>query len=93
MEKMEIKRMNNNISLYNENLLIEEYKLTEAIDFRSLMNFLIKDELSNKYKLICDEDLNLNEEEHGLISIIKTIIEEYNMKIDEFDSFVNTMKK
>ena len=92
MEKVEIKRVHNNISDYYNNQLIEQYKLTEAIDFKGLMKLLIADELTNKFEYKIEDGLKLNDEEQTLISIIENIIDEYNGKINEFNEFVQTLK-
>ncbi len=92
MEKVEIKRVHNNISVYYNNQLIEQYKLTEAIDFKGLMKLLIADELTNKFEYKIEDGLKLNDEEQTLISIIENIIDEYNGKINEFNEFVQTLK-
>ena len=92
MEKVEIKRVHNNISVYYNNQLIEQYKLTEAIDFKGLMKLLIADELTNKFEYKIEDGLKLNDEEKTLISIIENIIDEYNGKINEFNEFVQTLK-
>lgn len=92
MAIIEIKRENSNICIFYNNNLIEQYKLTEAIDFKELMKLLINDELSNKFQCIMEENLNPNDEETSLISIINNIIDEYNSKIDEFSTFISTME-
>ena len=57
MKIIEIKRDNGNICIFYNNKLIEQYKLTEAIDFKELMKLLISDELSNKFQCNTDENL------------------------------------
>lgn len=92
MAIIEIKRENGNICIFYNNKLIEQYKLTEAIDFKELMKLLISDELSNKFQCNMEENVNPNDEETSLISIINNIIDEYNSKIDEFSTFISTME-
>lgn len=92
MKIIEIKRDNGNICIFYNNKLIEQYKLTEAIDFKELMKLLVSDELSNKFQCNIDENLNLSDEETSLISVVNNIIDEYNSKIDEFNTFVHTIE-
>lgn len=85
---MDIKIIKNNniIELKNNDNVIESYNLTNSIDFNKLMSFLIKDELNNKINLI-NENLNLSDQEKSLCKLIKTIIDNYNNKVDDFIEF------
>lgn len=75
------------ISLYCDETKIESYSLTEAIDFKKLMEFLIGNELSEKIELQVDFE-NPDEQENTLISLIRSIFEKYNDGVDELKSFI-----
>jgi hypothetical protein len=90
MEQIVLQRHNNNIAIFYKDNLIEEYFLTTAVDFNLLMKFFIKDELSNKFELCTSQDLQLSEEENVLIGIIKSIIDDYNLKSDDFLQFTKS---
>jgi hypothetical protein len=85
---MKIIRKDNNIELNHDGNTIETYKLDEAIDFKLLVEFLLKDELSTSYTL---EDFvdNPTNAEKDLISLVKDIIDKYNLKKSDFDKFIS----
>ena len=86
---MKMIRKDNTIELSHDVNLIETYKLDEAIDFKLLVEFLLKDEFSTSYTLEDFIDSPTNAEK-DLISLVKDIIDKYNLKKSEFDKFIST---
>lgn len=65
---------------------IESYDFDSEINFKKLVNYLLKKNLSEKVDLnVCVDDLS--EAEENLINLIKKIIDDYNDKVDEFETF------
>lgn len=79
-------KKDNVIYLYCGETEIEGYSLTEAIDFRKLMAFLIKNELSEKIDLLVEFE-NPDNQENTLISLIRSIVDKYNGGVDELKDF------
>lgn len=88
---MTLIRENGKVILKNTDQTVEEYSFKENIDLKELIEFLLKANLSSKYEL---ED-KLNEkstEEENLVSFIKSLINDYNDKVDEYNKFVEEQK-
>lgn len=79
-------KKDNFICLFCDETEIESYSLTEAIDFKKLMAFLIKNELSEKIDLLV-ELKTPNDQENTLISLIRSIVDKYNSGVDELELF------
>ena len=89
---MEIIKEQDNINLYNRNNLIETYNFSKDIDFKELVNFLLNENLNCKYTI--DQEFNdKTPEEEGLVSLINDILNDYNTKVDEYNSFVKEQQE
>lgn len=85
---MQLKMIKNDNVIYlcRNETEIESYSLAEAIDFKKLMAFLIKNELSEKIELLVELE-NPNDQENALISLIRSIVDKYNSGVDELKAF------
>lgn len=85
---MQLKMIKNDNVIYvcRNKTEIESYSLAEAIDFKKLMAFLIKNELSEKIELLVELE-NPNDQENALISLIRSIVDKYNSGVDELKAF------
>ena len=84
---MEIIKEQDDINLYNDKNLIETYNFSKDIDFKELVKFLLNENLKSKYTIDKEFDDKTPEEE-GLATLIKDILNDYNTKVDEYNSFV-----
>lgn len=83
---MEITKNGSKYQLMDSDLVIEEYDFESEINFKKLINYLLNKNLDSKIEnniKIVDAD----ETEKVLYSIIKDLIDDYNMKVEEFDEF------
>ncbi len=85
---METIRNNDAIELIHDGKKIETYKLDEAIDFKALVEFLLKDELSTNFSFK-DSVANPTIAEKEMISLLKEIIDKYNAKKSNFEQFLS----
>lgn len=83
---MEINRENIYIIIREDDNIIEKYSLTEEINFKGLVDYLLKKNLSNKVH-IESKVKDLTESEENLISLINKIIVSYNDKVEELVEF------
>lgn len=88
---MKLKLMKNDekyiLTNMTDSSVIEEYSLTNTIDFSRLMNFLFKDEFNNKMVLLkCDFEPSI--EEKSLITLLENVINKYNSNIDLYNQFL-----
>ena len=85
---MEIKKINENIVLVENEKTIEEYNFNSEINFSKLMKYLLDKNLSEEVVLNNQlEDTTYSEE--NLIKIIAIIIRNYNQKVKEFSEYKN----
>ena len=89
---MEIIKEQDNIKLYHDKNLIETYNFSKDIDFKELVKFLLNENLKSKYTINKEFDDKTPEEE-GLVSLIKDIFNDYNTKVDEYNSFVKSQQE
>lgn len=82
---MEIIKQNELIVL-KEDDIIEKYDLNEEINFKGLIIFLLKKNLSSKVHLE-DKIKEKTDIEENLIKLIYSIINDYNDKVVELDKF------
>ncbi len=85
---MEIIKKKNIIQLYFKNEIIEEYSFKLDIDFEKLIEFLLKDNLNTNFNLK-NNLKDMNTEEENLVNLINSIIDDYNIKVDEYKIFIN----
>lgn len=87
---MEIFRDKDAIVLKEQDI-IEKYSLNSEINFKGLINYLLKFNLSKKFKL--DNKINdMTDTEKNLVKLIESIINDYNEKVDELIKFKNDNK-
>ena len=89
---MEIIKEQATIKLSHDKNLIETYNFSKDIDFKELVKFLLNGNLQNKYTIEKEFDDKTSEEE-GLVSLIKDILNDYNTKVDEYNSFVKSQQE
>lgn len=88
---MTLVRENGKVILKNTDQTIEEYSFKENIDLKELIEFLLNANLSSKFEL--EDKLNeKSNEEENLVSFIKSLINDYNDKVDEYNKFVEEQK-
>ncbi|MFW6047438.1 MAG: hypothetical protein ACOCP4_06620 [Candidatus Woesearchaeota archaeon] len=81
-----IKRNENNIELLTEeDTIIETYKVDSEITFEGLIEYLIKLDFETKLNLVKLDDST--EKEELLVEMINRIIQDYNNKVEEFQTF------
>ncbi|HIR49577.1 MAG TPA: hypothetical protein IAB35_06340 [Candidatus Faecimonas gallistercoris] len=83
---MEIIKKNEAIQLVENQKVIEEYKFDNEINFSKLMEYLLSLNLSKKITLD-DKVSNKKLEEENLLKIITNIINDYNNKTEELETF------
>ncbi len=83
---MEIIKKNEAIQLVENQKIIEEYKFDNEINFSKLMEYLLSLNLSKKITLD-DKVSNKKLEEENLLKIITNIINDYNNKTEELETF------
>lgn len=88
---MEIKRKNNNLVLFDNNVEIESYCKSSEINFKGLSEYLLALNLSKKIGKV-NEIENMEENEKTLLSLINQIIDIYNKKVDELTVFNDNLK-
>lgn len=69
--------------------VIEEYIMTETIDFNKLMNFLLTDELNNAFSLSA-LDFDPTDEEKTLYTLIEKIVKKYNENVSAYGEFLKS---
>lgn len=82
---MEICRKEESIVIKDKDI-IEEYKLDAEINFKGLITHLLGLNLAKKVELKCSID-DLSESEKNLVNLIKSIVNDYNEKVEEFEKF------
>ena len=88
---MEIIKKNEAIQLVENQKVIEEYKFDNEINFSKLMEYLLSLNLSKKITLD-DKVSNKKLEEENLLKIITNIINDYNNKTEELETFKNEIE-
>ena len=83
---MELIKNEKIIYLNDENTLIEKYDLNEEINFKCLVDYLLKKNLSSEVMLE-DKVEEKTDSEENLIKLINSIINDYNDKVDELEKF------
>ena len=83
---MELIKNEEIIYLNDENTLIEKYDLNEEINFKCLVDYLLKKNLSSEVMLE-DKVEEKTDSEENLIKLINSIINDYNDKVDELEKF------
>jgi len=83
---MKLIREKEDIVLKTDNTEIERYNLSQEINFKGYIIFLIGLNLSRKIE-IEDEVNDKNEAECNLIKLINNIKDDYNVKVDELSKF------
>lgn len=83
---MEIIKKNEVIQLIENQKVIEEYKFDNEINFSKLMEYLLSLNLSKKITLD-DKVSDKKVEEENLLKIITNIINDYNNKTEELETF------
>lgn len=76
----------NELIILKEEEIIEKYDLNEEINFKGLINFLLKKNLSSKVH-IEDKITKKTDIEENLIKLIYSIINDYNDKVADLDKF------
>lgn len=84
---MEIVRENDKIVLKNNSEIVEEYNFKENIDLKKLVKLLLKDNMTNKFAFK-DKLGEKTTEEENLVSVVKGLISDYNIKVQEYEVFV-----
>lgn len=87
MKEIKLIKKDNELILMEEEKEIEKYDYNKSINFEKLIKYLIQDKLENEINIILDEENFFSNEEKRLCEIIKTIIDEYNKRVNEFLDF------
>lgn len=84
---MVIEKHDSELILKEKDIIIEEYKFDEEINFGGLMKYLLSKNLKEKIEF--NPDLTMfNETDTNLINIIIYVISEYNKNVEEFNKFI-----
>ena len=90
---MKIEKRNETLVLSNDGVDIETYELQKEINFSGLMKMLLSNNLQKKFVLDPYEKTDFNDIENNLISTISEILDKYNEKVDELQSYITTINK
>ncbi len=71
---------------------IEDYSLSESIDFSGLMSFLLKTDLSEKIDFDVS-NFKPDQQDLPLLTLLNSIKDNYNKKVDEYESFKKEFEK
>ena len=71
---------------------IESYDFNSEINFKKLIDYLLKKNLSEKIDLECHVN-EPTEAEDNLIKLIQKIVDDYNSKVNDLEAFVNDNKE
>lgn len=89
---MEVNKEGNILVLKNGETIIESYDFSKEINFAKLMNFLLGKNL--KEEIDFDPKLDdFSDEDKKIVSLIKEIIDEYNLKVKSFKEFCESYKE
>lgn len=83
---MEVIKNESNICLKEGTNEIESYSLTEEINFKKLVEYLLGLNLSKKIDFVNKID-DFTDDEENLINLINKIIISYNEKVDNLNEF------
>ena len=83
---MEVIKNEGNICLKEGTKEIETYRLTEEINFKKLVEYLLGLNLSKKIDFVNEID-DITDDEENLINLINKIIISYNEKVDNLNEF------
>lgn len=84
---MIIDRIENEIVLKDQEKIIEKYNFEKEINFEKLTKTLLKKNLSETINLE-DNIKEKEEKEENLIKLIRSIIDDYNQKVEEYNAFI-----
>lgn len=84
---MIIDRIENEIVLKDQEKIIEKYNFEKEINFEKLTKTLLKKNLSETINLE-DNIKEKEEKEENLIKLIRSIIDDYNQKVEEYNEFI-----
>lgn len=88
-KNMKIEKIKNVIVLMNNEEEIERYDLQKEINFSGLMKKLLSSNLHEKFILEPYNKKDYSTIENNLISLILEILDKYNSKVDEFETFIS----
>lgn len=88
---MIIDRDNNEIVLLDNGTIIEKYNFEKEINFEGLTKNLLKRNLFDKIDII-DNTQEKEQKEENLIKLIEEIINNYNIKVEEYEKFVKELE-
>ena len=89
---MEIKRIDNNLVLYDGDEQIETYELGKEIDFSKLVNFLIEKDFETPI-VLSNTIEDKTEQEQNIVSFVEKIVEDYNKKTEKYKLFLSELAK
>lgn len=85
---MEIIRENSKIILKSNSEIVEEYDFKDNIDLRKLIELLLNNNLSSAF-IFEDRLGDKTAEEENLVTVIKSLVDDYNDKVVEYENFIN----
>ncbi|MGN1379567.1 MAG: hypothetical protein ACI4XR_04165 [Bacilli bacterium] len=88
---MIIDRIENEIVLKDQEKIIEKYNFEKEINFEKLTKTLLKKNLSETINLE-DNIKEKEEKEENLIKLIRSIIDDYNQKVEEYNAFISKIE-
>ena len=77
--------------LFSDEDSIETYEKLKTINFKELIDYLIKDDFKNSFELVSKIDTP-EEYENNLIEIIREILRNYNQEKVSYDEYVARTK-
>ena len=89
---MIIDRIENEIVLKEQEKIVEKYNFEKEINFEELTKTLLKKNLSETINLE-DNIKEKEEKEENLIKLIRSIINDYNQKVEEYNTFIAELEK
>ncbi len=88
---MIIDRIENEIVLKEQEKIVEKYNFEKEINFEKLTKTLLNKNLSETINLE-DNIKDKEEKEENLIKLIKSIIDDYNNKVEEYNKFIEELE-
>lgn len=88
---MIIDRIENEIVLKEQEKIVEKYNFEKEINFEKLTKTLLNKNLSETINLE-DNIKDKEEKEENLIKLIKSIIDDYNHKVEEYNKFMEDLE-
>ncbi len=90
--QLRITKNNEKIVLMHGDEPVEDYSLSDSIDFSGFMSFLLNNDLNERIDFD-NLEFEPKPNEEPLIKVLNIIKDNYNKRVDEYKSFVSNQLK